>query len=40
MISMTPHGKCYVSILTEYEKETVQKEVEIVIGLDLTMNGL
>lgn len=39
-ISMTPTGKCYVSILTEYEKEIVQKEVETVVGLDFAMDGL
>ncbi len=39
-ISMTPTGKYYVSILTEYEKEIVQKEVEKVVGLDSAMNGL
>ncbi|WP_018395765.1 RNA-guided endonuclease TnpB family protein [Bacillus sp. 37MA] len=36
-ISMTPTGKYYVSILTEYEKEIVQKEVETVVGLDFAM---
>ncbi|PFA22865.1 MULTISPECIES: RNA-guided endonuclease TnpB family protein [Bacillus cereus group] len=36
-ISMTPAGKYYVSILTEYEKEIVQKEVETVVGLDFAM---
>ncbi len=30
MISMTPTGKCYVSISTEYEKE-----VETVVGIRL-----
>jgi putative transposase len=39
-ISMTPTGKYYVSILTEYEKEIVQKEVETVVGLDFAMDGL
>ncbi|MFJ8415696.1 RNA-guided endonuclease TnpB family protein [Bacillus paramycoides] len=39
-ISMTPTGKYYVSILTEYEKEIVQKETEIVVGLDFAMDGL
>ncbi len=39
-ISMTPTGKYYVSILTEYEKEIVQKEVEKVVGLYFAMNGL
>lgn len=40
MISMTPHGKCQVLILTEYGKETVQKEVETVNGLGFKMDGL
>ncbi|PGZ42802.1 transposase, partial [Bacillus anthracis] len=31
-ISMTPTDKYYVSILTEYKKEIVQKEVETVVG--------
>ncbi|PFY30169.1 RNA-guided endonuclease TnpB family protein, partial [Bacillus toyonensis] len=39
-ISMTPTGKYYVSILTEYEKEIVQKEVKTVVGLDFAMDGL
>lgn len=39
-ISMTSTGKYYVSILTEYEKEIVQKEVETVVGLDFAMDGL
>ncbi|PEN85838.1 transposase, partial [Bacillus wiedmannii] len=39
-ISMTPTGKYYVSILTEYEKEIVQKELEIVVGLDFAMDRL
>ncbi len=29
-----------VSILTEYEKEIVQKEVETVVGVDFAMDGL
>ncbi|EOO24763.1 hypothetical protein IIU_06626 [Bacillus cereus VD133] len=29
-----------LSILTEYEKETVQKEVETIVGLDFAMDGL
>ncbi len=32
-ISMTSTGKYFLSILTEYEKEIVQKEIETVIGL-------
>lgn len=39
-ISMTPTGKYYVSILTEYEKEIVQKEVPSVVGLDFAMAEL
>ncbi|PET95665.1 transposase, partial [Bacillus cereus] len=39
-ISMTPTGKYYVSILTEYEKEIAQKEVATVVGLDFAMDGL
>ncbi len=37
-ISMTPTGKYYVTILTEYEKEIVQKEVETIVGLDFAMD--
>lgn len=37
---MTPTGKYYVSILTEYEKEIVQKEVQTVVGLDFAMAEL
>ncbi|ALZ64581.1 putative transposase (plasmid) [Bacillus cereus] len=39
-ISMTPTGKYYVSILTEYEKEIVQKDIETVVGLDFAVDGL
>ena len=39
-ISMTPSGKYYVSILTEYEKEIRNQEIEHVVGLDFAMNGL
>lgn len=39
-ISMTASGKYYISILTEYEKETEQKEIQRVVGLDFAMNGL
>lgn len=39
-ISMTPAGAYYVSILTEYEKEIVQKEVKNVVGLDFAMAEL
>lgn len=37
---MTSTGTYYVSILIEYEKEIVQKEVEIIVGLDFSMDGL
>jgi len=33
-ISKTPTGKYYISILVEYEKETIQKKSEKVLGLD------
>ena len=36
---MTPTGKYYVSILTEYEKNH-SKEVERVVGLDFAMAEL
>ncbi|MEH6942925.1 RNA-guided endonuclease TnpB family protein [Bacillus sp. JJ722] len=39
-ISRTSTGKYYAAILTEYEKEVVQKEVETVVGLDFAMEGL
>ncbi|EJP81891.1 hypothetical protein IC1_06055 [Bacillus cereus VD022] len=39
-ISMTPTAKYHASILTEYKKEIVQKEVETVVGLGFAMNGL
>ncbi|MDI6507585.1 RNA-guided endonuclease TnpB family protein [Bacillus wiedmannii] len=39
-ISLTSTGKYYVSVLTEYEKEIVQKEVESVVGLDFAMAEL
>ncbi|TWI59866.1 RNA-guided endonuclease TnpB family protein [Halalkalibacter nanhaiisediminis] len=39
-ISMTASGKYYISILTEYEKQIVKKEIEKVVGLDFAMNGL
>ncbi|MGE1125677.1 RNA-guided endonuclease InsQ/TnpB family protein, partial [Bacillus wiedmannii] len=39
-ISMTPTGKYYVSILTEYEKEITPKKVERVVGLDFAMAEL
>ncbi len=37
-ISMIPIGKYYVSIVTKYEKEIVQKEVETFVGLDFAMD--
>jgi putative transposase len=39
-ISRTKTGKYIVSILTEYEHQPVQKEVQAVVGLDFSMNGL
>ena len=39
-ISMTPTGKYYVSILTEYEQEIVPKKSESVVGLDFAMAEL
>ncbi|MFK4465313.1 RNA-guided endonuclease TnpB family protein [Bacillus sp. RC252] len=39
-ISMTPTGKYYLSVLTEYENEIVQKEVKSVVGLDFSMAEL
>ncbi|KIV58968.1 RNA-guided endonuclease TnpB family protein, partial [Aneurinibacillus migulanus] len=39
-VSRTKTGKYYVSILTEYEQQPVQKEVQAVVGLDFSMNGL
>jgi putative transposase len=39
-ISRTKTGKYFVSILTEYEHQPVQKEVQAVVGLDFSMNGL
>lgn len=39
-ISMTPTGKYYVSILTEYKQEIVQKEVKNIVGLDFAMSEL
>lgn len=37
---MTPTGKYYVSILTEYEQEIIQKAVKDVVCLDFTMSEL
>ncbi|MGG1664653.1 RNA-guided endonuclease TnpB family protein, partial [Brevibacillus sp. NRS-1366] len=39
-ISMTPTGKYYVSILTEYDVEMIPKEIETVVGLDFAMAEL
>ncbi|ALZ64604.1 putative transposase (plasmid) [Bacillus cereus] len=39
-ISMPPTGKFYLSVLTEHEKEIVQKEIESVVELDSTMAEL
>ncbi|MCI1694558.1 RNA-guided endonuclease InsQ/TnpB family protein, partial [Aneurinibacillus aneurinilyticus] len=39
-VSRTKTGKYYVSILTKYEHQPVQKEVQAVVGLDFSMNGL
>lgn len=39
-ITMTASGKYYVSILTEYEKEIMEKEIEHIVGLDFAMDGL
>lgn len=39
-ISRSKTGKYYISILTEYEHEPAQKEVQAVIGLDFSMNVL
>ncbi|MBS4179230.1 RNA-guided endonuclease TnpB family protein [Lederbergia citrea] len=39
-ISITPSEKYYISILTEYEKEIMSKEIQKVVGLDFAMDGL
>ncbi|PXY52342.1 transposase, partial [Virgibacillus profundi] len=39
-ISMTASGKYYISILTEYETDIKDKEIQSVVGLDFAMNGL
>ncbi|MGC4378896.1 RNA-guided endonuclease TnpB family protein [Fictibacillus sp. Mic-4] len=39
-ISRTKTGKYYISILTEYEHRPEPKEVQSVVGLDFSMNGL
>ncbi|WP_152658017.1 RNA-guided endonuclease TnpB family protein [Oceanobacillus sp. CFH 90083] len=39
-VSMTSSGKYYISILTAYEKEIERKEIQDVVGLDFSMDGL
>lgn len=39
-VSRTKTGKYSVSILTEYEHQPIQKDVQAVVGLDFSMNGL
>ena len=39
-ISRTATGKYYTSILTEYERKTIAKEIKEIVGLDFAMNGL
>ncbi|WP_289141622.1 transposase [uncultured Brevibacillus sp.] len=39
-ISQTKTGKYFISILTEFEHQPIQKEVQSVVGLDFSMNGL
>ncbi|MTW84405.1 IS200/IS605 family element transposase accessory protein TnpB [Virgibacillus dakarensis] len=39
-LSMTASGKYYIAILTEYEKQIDNKEIESVVGLDFAMDGL
>lgn len=39
-ISLTSSGKYYISILTEYEKVILSKEIQTVVGLDFAMDGL
>lgn len=39
-VSRTKTGKYYISILTEYEHQPTQKEVQAVVGLDFSMNTL
>lgn len=39
-LSMTASGKYYISILTEYEKKIVSREIKTVVGLDFAMDGL
>jgi len=40
VISITSSGKYYISILTEYEKDIISKDIHNVVGLDFAMNGL
>ncbi|PCK70732.1 hypothetical protein PL1_2709 [Paenibacillus larvae subsp. larvae B-3650] len=39
-VSRTKTGKYYVSILTENEHQPIQKQIQAVVGLDFSMNGL
>ncbi|WP_027416235.1 RNA-guided endonuclease TnpB family protein [Aneurinibacillus terranovensis] len=39
-VSRTKTGQYYISVLTEYEHQPIQKEVQAVVGLDFSMNGL
>lgn len=39
-ISRTATGKYHVSILTEYERKSIAREIKEVVGLDFAMNGL
>lgn len=39
-LSVTASGKYYISILTEFEKEIVIREIKTVVGLDFAMDGL
>ncbi|ALA54323.1 hypothetical protein J32TS2_21000 [Shouchella clausii] len=40
MVSITSSGKYSISILTEYEKEIKDKDIQNVVGLDFAMDGL
>ena len=39
-ISQSASGKCFVSILLEYENQVVEKKVETFVGLDFSMHEL
>ena len=39
-VSLTTSGKYYASILFEYEKQVVQKELKNVVGLDFSMKEI